>query len=111
MTRIRWAPARCGTSISGLTPNQTYLLNIDGENNQLRVLRRSDGAVVGGFGRSGRYAGQFHWVHNIAVDSKATSSRARSTTPTGCRNSSRQTADQNSHGVRRRRMDQPNRRR
>jgi DNA-binding beta-propeller fold protein YncE len=50
--------------------NQTYLLNIDGENNQLRILRRSDGAVVGGFGRSGRYAGQFHWVHNIAVDSK-----------------------------------------
>jgi DNA-binding beta-propeller fold protein YncE len=52
--------------------NQTYLLNIDGENNQLRILRRSDGAVVGGFGRSGRsgrYAGQFHWVHNIAVDS------------------------------------------
>jgi hypothetical protein len=25
--------------------------------------------VVGGFGRSGSYAGQFHWVHNIAVDS------------------------------------------
>jgi DNA-binding beta-propeller fold protein YncE len=49
--------------------NQTYLLNVDGENNQLRILRRSDGAVVGGFGRSGRYAGQFHWVHNIAVDS------------------------------------------
>jgi DNA-binding beta-propeller fold protein YncE len=50
--------------------NQTYLLNIDGENNQLRVLKRSDGSIVGGFGRSGRYAGQFHWVHNITVDSK-----------------------------------------
>jgi 6-phosphogluconolactonase (cycloisomerase 2 family) len=49
---------------------QTYLLNIDGENNQLRVLKRSDGSVVGTVGRSGRYAGQFHWVHNIAVDSK-----------------------------------------
>ena len=22
------------------------------------------------FGRSGRYAGQLHWVHNLAVDSK-----------------------------------------
>jgi DNA-binding beta-propeller fold protein YncE len=49
---------------------QTYLLNIDGENNQLRVLKRSDGSVVGTVGRSGRYAGQFHWVHNINVDSK-----------------------------------------
>ena len=50
--------------------NQSYLLNIDGENNVMRILRRSDGAVVGSVGRSGRYAGQFHWVHNIAVDSK-----------------------------------------
>ncbi len=50
--------------------NQTWLFNIDGENNLLRILRRSDGAVVGGFGRSGRNAGQFHWVHSIAVDSK-----------------------------------------
>jgi DNA-binding beta-propeller fold protein YncE len=49
---------------------QTYLLNADGENNEVRILRRSDGAVVGSFGRSGRYAGQFHWVHNITVDSK-----------------------------------------
>ena len=49
---------------------QTYLINADGENNQLRILRRSDGSVVGTIGRSGRYAGQFHWVHAIAVDSK-----------------------------------------
>ena len=50
--------------------NQTYLFNIDGENNLLRILQRSDGKVVGGFGRSGRQAGNFHWVHSIAVDSK-----------------------------------------
>jgi hypothetical protein len=50
--------------------NQTYLFNIDGENNLLRILRRSDGQVVGGFGRSGRQAGNFHWVHSIAVDSQ-----------------------------------------
>ncbi len=50
--------------------NQTWLFNIDGENNLLRILRRSDGAVVGGFGRPGRYAGHFHYVHSIAVDSK-----------------------------------------
>ena len=45
------------------------LLNNDGENNEVRILRRSDGQVVGSFGRSGRQAGQFHWVHNIAIDS------------------------------------------
>ena len=50
--------------------NQTWLFNIDGENNLLRILQRSDGKVVGGFGRSGRNAGHFHWVHSIAVDSK-----------------------------------------
>ncbi len=49
---------------------QTWLLNADGENNEVRILRRSDGAVVGTFGRQGRWAGEFHWVHNIAIDSK-----------------------------------------
>jgi DNA-binding beta-propeller fold protein YncE len=55
----------------GLWPDgtQSLLMNADGENNEVRVLQRSDGAVRGSFGRSGRQAGQFHWVHNIAVDS------------------------------------------
>jgi len=48
---------------------QRFLLNADGTNQQIRILRRSDGTVVGSFGRSGRMAGQFHWVHSIAVDS------------------------------------------
>jgi hypothetical protein len=50
--------------------NQSYLLNIDGENNVMRILNRADGKVVSSVGRSGRYAGQFHWVHAVAVDSK-----------------------------------------
>ncbi len=49
--------------------NQTYLLNADGANNEVRTLERATGAVVGAFGRNGRMAGQFHWVHNLAVDS------------------------------------------
>jgi DNA-binding beta-propeller fold protein YncE len=49
---------------------QTYLVMADGENNQVRILRRDTLAVVSTFGRSGRNAGQFHWVHVIAVDSK-----------------------------------------
>jgi hypothetical protein len=49
---------------------QTYFVTADGENNEVRVVRREDGAVVGAFGWSGRNAGFFHWVHNIAVDSQ-----------------------------------------
>ena len=48
---------------------QTLLFNADGENNQVRILRRTDGTVLGAFGRSGRQAGQFHWVHSLAIDS------------------------------------------
>jgi DNA-binding beta-propeller fold protein YncE len=51
-------------------PKQTYLLNADGENNEVRIINRQDGTVVGSFGRGGRNAGQFHWVHAIAVDTE-----------------------------------------
>ncbi len=34
------------------------------------MLARGDGQVLGMFGRHGRNAGHFHWVHNIAVDSR-----------------------------------------
>jgi sugar lactone lactonase YvrE len=47
-----------------------YLLIADGENNQIRIVRRSDDTVVGHFGQSGRNAGEFHWVHVMAVDSR-----------------------------------------
>jgi len=49
---------------------QTWLLSADGSNNEIRVLKRDDGTVVGTFGRNGRNAGQFHWIHAMAVDSK-----------------------------------------
>jgi hypothetical protein len=51
-------------------PKQTWLLCADGENNEVRIINRDDGTVVGSFGRNGRNAGQFHWVHAIAVDQK-----------------------------------------
>ena len=50
--------------------NQTWLINADGANNEVRVLNRESGATVGAFGRSGRQAGEFHWIHNLAVDSQ-----------------------------------------
>jgi hypothetical protein len=49
-------------------PKQTYLLSADGENNEVRILKREDGSVVGRFGGGGRNAGQFHWVHTMAID-------------------------------------------
>jgi hypothetical protein len=48
---------------------QTHLYNADGENNQVWMLLRESGRILGSFGRNGRSAGQFHWVHNMAVDS------------------------------------------
>ena len=49
---------------------QAYLYVADGENNHVWLLQRDSGRVLSRLGRNGRYAGQFHWVHNIAVDSK-----------------------------------------
>ena len=48
---------------------QKYLLIVDGEDNTIWIVRRGDGAVVSSFGHSGRNAGQFHWVHQAAMDS------------------------------------------
>jgi DNA-binding beta-propeller fold protein YncE len=49
---------------------QTWLYNPDGENNKVWVLNRASGAIADSFGRNGRYAGEFHWIHNLAVDSR-----------------------------------------
>lgn len=51
-------------------PKQTYLYSPDGENNMVWILARASGSILATFGRNGRSAGQFHWVHNLAVDSR-----------------------------------------
>jgi DNA-binding beta-propeller fold protein YncE len=50
--------------------NETFLINADGANNEVRTLTRDSGEIVGRFGRNGRQAGDFHWIHNLALDSK-----------------------------------------
>jgi len=50
--------------------DQRYLICADGENNLLRIVDRKSGTTVSTLGRNGRDAGQFHWVHQVAVDSK-----------------------------------------
>jgi hypothetical protein len=51
-------------------PRQTWLYDADGENNTVWTLVRESGKTVARLGRSGRSAGHFHWIHNMAVDSK-----------------------------------------
>lgn len=46
------------------------LVVADGHNKKVWILDRSSLEVVGSFGRGGRQAGEFNWVHNIAVDSR-----------------------------------------
>ena len=47
---------------------QKFMYVADGANGRVYILRRSDGAQVGMFGRTGRMAGEFKWIHNIAID-------------------------------------------
>jgi hypothetical protein len=49
---------------------QEFLLIGDGRNNMIWILNRHDGKVVGSFGHNGRNAGEFHWVHQVVMDSK-----------------------------------------
>ena len=48
-------------------PGQKFLLVADGENNVVWEVRRSDGLVASSFGRSGRNAGDFHWLHQVGA--------------------------------------------
>jgi len=47
---------------------QQFIYMVDGVNNELRIIDRASNSVLGRLGRPGRYAGQFHVVHNVAVD-------------------------------------------
>ena len=47
---------------------QKYRYVADGANGRIYVLDRTDGKVLSSFARTGRMAGEFKWVHNIAID-------------------------------------------
>ena len=49
---------------------QKYLYVADGENGVIHVLNRENGSEMATIGHKGRYAGQFHDVDRIALDSK-----------------------------------------
>jgi WD40 repeat protein len=46
-----------------------YGVLVDGSNNIMSVFDRKTGKVTQTIGRSGRNAGDFHWVHALAIDS------------------------------------------
>jgi hypothetical protein len=54
----------------GFSPDQKFVYVADTFNAQVRILRRDTHQLVGSFGRQGRWAGQFHYLHDMAVDSK-----------------------------------------
>jgi len=64
-------PGSCWDIDFSADPEQKYLFVADGSNQKVWVLDRTSLSILGEFGRSGRYAGQFHWVHNLASDSKS----------------------------------------
>src|SRR5215470_5795709 len=51
-------------------PAQKFIFMVDGVNNELRVVDRQSAKTLARLGRPGRMAGQFHVVHNIAIDSR-----------------------------------------
>jgi DNA-binding beta-propeller fold protein YncE len=55
---------------SPLDRKQDYFVVLDGTNNVIDTVRRKDGVVVSSYGRAGRNAGEFHWVHVGAFDSR-----------------------------------------
>jgi len=51
-------------------PGQRLIYIADGTNQCVWILDRESLKVNGHFGQIGRYAGQFMWIHNLALDSK-----------------------------------------
>ncbi len=59
-----------GLTFSPLDKKQKYFILIDGTNNVIETVRRDDGTIVRNYGRPGRNAGEFHWVHVAKFDSR-----------------------------------------
>jgi DNA-binding beta-propeller fold protein YncE len=59
-----------GLAFSPLDKKQNYFVLIDGTNEVLETVRRKDGVVVGTYGRPGRGAGEFHFLHVGKFDSR-----------------------------------------
>jgi hypothetical protein len=54
----------------GFSPDEKFIYVADTSDAKIWIVRRAEYQIVGSFGRQGRYAGQFHFLHDMAVDSK-----------------------------------------
>jgi DNA-binding beta-propeller fold protein YncE len=52
------------------SPDQNLIFVINQNNAQVEIIDRASGKIIGNFGRSGSFPGQFNQPHGIAVDSK-----------------------------------------
>jgi len=52
------------------SPDQNLIFVINQNSAQIEIVDRESGKIVGNFGRSGNFPGQFNQPHGIAVDSK-----------------------------------------
>jgi DNA-binding beta-propeller fold protein YncE len=52
------------------SPDEKFIYVADTTDAKVWILRKDNDQVVGSFGRQGRYAGQFHFLHDITIDSK-----------------------------------------
>jgi DNA-binding beta-propeller fold protein YncE len=59
-----------GAAALSTDPGQTCLYVGDLTNGQIYVINRSNLQELDRIGRSGRQAGEFHWLHTMAVDSQ-----------------------------------------
>ena len=46
-----------------------YLFIADGTNNEIHIVRHENGEKLSSFGHASRAAGQFQWLHTMAIDS------------------------------------------
>jgi len=56
--------------VLSLDSDQRFIFMVDGVNNELRIVDRATSVTRARVGRPGRWAGQFHVVHDIAIDSQ-----------------------------------------
>ena len=52
------------------SPDQSLIFVINQNNAQVEIIDRQSGKLIGNFGRSGNFPGQFNQAHGIAADSK-----------------------------------------
>jgi sugar lactone lactonase YvrE len=69
-------PSSDGRAFGGSTvaidfsPDQRLIFVINQNNAQIEIIDRESGKIIGNFGRSGTFAGQFNQPHGMAVDSR-----------------------------------------